>query len=118
MGDDHEEINQGSGTILIAEDDPDYRSLLIRRAQKMGLSILEAADGGEAMQIIRRETFDLMVVDLYMPGYNGIDLVNAARKVDPEVQALILTGKRLGRDRGPGPAGRGLRLSDQAARTR
>jgi diguanylate cyclase (GGDEF)-like protein len=92
VADDQEPIDQGSGTILIAEDDPDYRSLLIRRAQKMGLSILEASDGGEAMQIIRRESFDLMVVDLYMPGYNGIDLVNAARKVDPEVQALILTG--------------------------
>jgi diguanylate cyclase (GGDEF)-like protein len=81
-----------SGTILIAEDDPDYRSLLIRRAAKMGLEIIEAADGGEAMKVIRRQTFDLMVVDLYMPGYNGIDLVKAARKIDPEIQALILTG--------------------------
>ncbi len=92
MVDEQAEINPGSGTILIAEDDPDYRSLLIRRAEKMGLTIIEAADGGEAMQVIRQQKFDLMVVDLYMPGYNGIDLVKAARKIDPEVQALILTG--------------------------
>jgi two-component system cell cycle response regulator len=86
------ENNPGSGVVLIAEDDPDYRSLLIRRAEKMGLSVIEASDGGEAMQVIRQKRFDLMVVDLYMPGYNGIDLVKAARKIDSEVQALILTG--------------------------
>ena len=44
------------------------------------------------MQVIRSQTFDLIVTDLYMPGYSGIDLVKAARKIDPEVQALILTG--------------------------
>jgi two-component system cell cycle response regulator len=87
-----ESSNPANGLVLIAEDDPDYRRLLSRRASKMGLQVIEAQDGGQALDALNQHEFDVMVVDLYMPEYNGLEIINAARKLDPDVQALIMTG--------------------------
>ncbi|GAH47286.1 unnamed protein product, partial [marine sediment metagenome] len=80
------------GTILIAEDDPDYRQLLSRRASRMGLDVHQAANGQEAIDAVNECEFDALVLDLYMPEHTGLEVIDAARKIDPDVQALILTG--------------------------
>jgi two-component system cell cycle response regulator len=80
------------GTILIAEDDPDYRKLLSRRASRMGLDVHQVADGQQAMDALKEHEFDALVLDLYMPEHTGLEVIDAARKIDPDVQALILTG--------------------------
>jgi len=80
------------GTILIAEDDPDYRQLLSRRASRMGLEVHQAADGLQAMEALKEHKFDALVLDLYMPEHTGLEVIDAARKIDPDIQALILTG--------------------------
>jgi len=80
------------GTILIAEDDPDYRQLLSRRASRMGLEVHQAADGLQAMEALKEHKFDALVLDLYMPEHTGLEVIDVARKIDPDIQALILTG--------------------------
>jgi len=80
------------GTILIAEDDPDYRQLLSRRASRMGLDVHQATNGQEAIDAVNEREFDALVLDLYMPEHTGLEVIDAARKIDPDVQALILTG--------------------------
>jgi diguanylate cyclase (GGDEF)-like protein len=80
------------GRILIAEDDPDFRRLLSRRAERMGLSIVEVGDGGEALSALDEMEFDALVLDLYMPVHNGFEIIAAAREKDPDIQALVLTG--------------------------
>jgi diguanylate cyclase (GGDEF)-like protein len=80
------------GRILIAEDDPDFRRLLARRAERMGLTIVEAEDGGDALNALEEEEFDALVLDLYMPVHNGFEVIAAAREKDPDIQALVLTG--------------------------
>jgi len=92
LSEDPEQSNPSNGLVLIAEDDPDYRSLLSRRASKMGLEVVEAADGKQALGMLDQYKFDVMVVDLYMPEHNGLEIIDAARKLDPEIQALIMTG--------------------------
>ncbi|MBE9478795.1 MAG: diguanylate cyclase [Chloroflexi bacterium] len=90
-----EDIKKGSiqiGTILIAEDDPDYRELLSRRASRMGLDVHQAANGQEAINAVNEHEFDALVLDLYMPEHTGLEVIDAARKIDPDIQALILTG--------------------------
>jgi diguanylate cyclase (GGDEF)-like protein len=81
-----------TGTILIADDDADFRRLLVRRATRMGLTVVEADSGTEALQAVRRSRFDAVVVDVYMPGCSGVEVALEARKLDPHVQALVLTG--------------------------
>jgi len=51
------------GTILIAEDDPDYRELLSRRASRMGLDVHQAANGQEAIDAVNEREFDALVLD-------------------------------------------------------
>lgn len=80
------------GRILIAEDDPDFRKLLARRAERMGLTIVEAEDGAQALLALEEKEFDALVLDLYMPGHNGFEVIAAAREKDPDIQALVLTG--------------------------
>ena len=90
-----EDIKKGSmqvGTILIAEDDPDYRQILSRRASRMGLDVHQAANGQETIDAVNEREFDALVLDLYMPEHTGLEVIDAARKIDPDIQALILTG--------------------------
>jgi len=81
-----------SGKILIADDDPDFRHMLVRRAERMGLDITEVSDGSKAITALRSYRFDVLILDLYMPGQTGIEVFQAARRLDPEIQALVLTG--------------------------
>jgi diguanylate cyclase (GGDEF)-like protein len=78
--------------VLIADDDAQFRSLLVRRAEKMGLAVTELEDGQQAVQALQRERFDLLVLDLYMPGFTGLEVVQQALARDPDMQAIILTG--------------------------
>ncbi|MGA9534038.1 MAG: diguanylate cyclase [Anaerolineales bacterium] len=85
-------VLSAGGQILIADDDPDFRRLLVHRAERMGLNIFQAEDGRLAMEALEKHPFDVLVLDLYMPHNTGIEVFQAARKRDPEVQALVLTG--------------------------
>ena len=86
-----DEIHELSGRVLIADDDAQFRYMLARRAEKMGLSVLEVEDGNEAMEALERERFDLIVSDLYMPGHTGLEVIQKAHEIDPEIHTIILT---------------------------
>jgi diguanylate cyclase (GGDEF)-like protein len=82
---------QSGGRILIADDDADFRSVLVRRARRMGLEVVEAGDGPQARELLQGQSYDALVVDLYMPGATGLEVVEHAQKLDPNVQAIVLT---------------------------
>jgi diguanylate cyclase (GGDEF)-like protein len=79
------------GLALIADDDSGFRELLVRRARKMGLTVVEAEDGDQAIAVLQQYPFDVLVLDLYMPGANGLAVFHAGRRVDPDLQAIVLT---------------------------
>ncbi len=79
------------GRILIADDDEAFRRLLVLRASRMGLEIIEATDGEEAIKAVRTQAFDVIVLDLSMPGASGIEVLLAGRRTDKDLQAIILT---------------------------
>ncbi len=78
--------------VLIADDDADFRSILVRRAQRLGLEVIEVEDGEEAIEVLRNNSFDLILLDLWMPTYSGLEVFRVAQEVDPELQAVVLTG--------------------------
>jgi diguanylate cyclase (GGDEF)-like protein len=80
------------GQVLIADDDADFRQLLVARATKMGLEVVEAEDGLRALNALQRIAFDAVVVDLYMPGRSGLEIAQAAQHVDPDLPVIVLTG--------------------------
>jgi two-component system, OmpR family, response regulator MtrA len=83
-----------SPTVVIADDDSDIRALVKISATRAGLEIVgEAADGVEAWEAIQRTVPDLAILDVAMPGHNGLEicrLVRADSALD-EVQILLVS---------------------------
>ena len=69
--------------ILVAEDDPDSRSIVVKTLTLEGYETLEAADGRSVLALARRERPDLIVMDLAMPGMDGWE-ASRRLKADPE----------------------------------
>ncbi len=65
--------------ILIADDETDIRAVLRTRLELEGFTVLEARDGGEAVSMAQDETPDLIVLDVMMPVYDGVEVCNRLR---------------------------------------
>ena len=79
--------------ILFADDERSLREIMRLEIPRMGHSVELCVDGIAAIEAIKKKPFDCMIVDLDMPGMNGIDVVAKAREIRPEVEAIIYTGK-------------------------
>ena len=74
-----------TGRILVVDDDEFNRELLARHLERQGHVVEKAADGGAALEILLRERFHILIVDVMMPGMNGYQLL-AAVKADPRLK--------------------------------
>lgn len=77
--------------ILVVEDERAVRSLLRRILEKGGYVVTGAADGSEALRLLRQQHFDLLLTDVWMPNMNGLDLLAEVRKLADRPRALVLT---------------------------
>jgi adenylate cyclase len=73
------------GLILIADDNEGNRILVARRLQRDGYSTMTAADGPEALNALRRYKCDLLLLDIVMPGLDGLGVLKAIKQ-DPELR--------------------------------
>jgi two-component system phosphate regulon response regulator PhoB len=81
-------------TVLVVDDDPDVRQVLREFIELEGHRVLEAGDASEARTHLERESVDLLLLDVQMPGESGAALCQSIKE-DPEAQGLrvvILTG--------------------------
>ena len=84
---------RGEGeTVLVVEDDPTVRLLVVEVLDELGYLHVEAADSREAMLVLRSEQLiDLMVSDVGLPGMNGRRLAELARETRPTLRVLFVT---------------------------
>jgi two-component system chemotaxis response regulator CheY len=76
--------------ILITEDSPTMRSLLISTIETMeGYEMIEAGSGFEALRLLPRERVDLIITDINMPDINGLELISYVRN-NPHYQSIPL----------------------------
>lgn len=83
-------------TVLIVDDDPTQRRLLQAVVEKSGFSTLQAGDGDAALAIAlgaESEKIHVMLLDLVMPGRNGMETLEELAKKRPELPVIVLTGK-------------------------
>lgn len=80
-------------SILIAEDDAHVRQGLIDTLESEGYRVTAAANGREAIAIFPQQTFDLVILDIMMPGANGYDVCRDIRKRGSNVPVLFLSAK-------------------------
>ena len=77
--------------ILIVEDEPFQREMLRDFLIKEGHCVSEAESGEKALRLLSRGSFDLVLLDFKMPGMNGLEVLREARKLNPEIDAVIIT---------------------------
>ena len=83
----------GGARILVVDDDPDVRWVTAECLRGIGHDVMEARNGGSALTILERgDPFDLLVMDLAMPGLSGAETVRLARRTRPDLKALFCTG--------------------------
>jgi two-component system cell cycle sensor histidine kinase/response regulator CckA len=84
----------GHATVLVVDDEPVLRRVCARLLNKLGYQALEAAGGEEALRVYREQgpKIDLVLLDLIMPGLNGIQTLERLREMDPDVRVLLCSG--------------------------
>jgi PAS domain S-box-containing protein len=85
---------RGGETILLVEDEPNLRRLARQYLENQGYRVLEAEDGAAALQIAsgHRDTIDLLLTDVVMPGMNGRELAEQITAQRPEIRVLYMSG--------------------------
>ena len=78
--------------ILLVDDEEEFVKTLSERIQMRDLGTDIALDGEKALQIVDDEVPDVMVLDLKMPGMDGMEVLRRVKKAYPQVQVIILTG--------------------------
>lgn len=79
--------------LLVADDDPTLREELAALLREDEHEVITAADGGEALRIVERESFDVALLDLRMPKATGLDVLRRLRVVRPETAVVMITGE-------------------------
>ncbi len=87
-------IPQGSveDTILVVEDDESVREMTAESLRELGYSVLQAAGGPEALEVLQNERVDLIFTDIVMPHMNGRQLADAVMEKWPAIRILYTTG--------------------------
>jgi DNA-binding NtrC family response regulator len=78
--------------ILLVDDEVELITALAERLSLRGFRTACAYTGDEAIELVRKESFRVAILDVKMPGLSGVDLMNALRKIQPSLQIIFVTG--------------------------
>ncbi|MDA7951452.1 MAG: sigma-54 dependent transcriptional regulator [Pirellulaceae bacterium] len=79
--------------ILFADDEPFLQDLMRTEIPRMGHQVTVCPDGLAALAALEKDSYDCLIVDLDMPGMNGIDLIESVKERAADTDAVVLTGK-------------------------
>jgi len=85
--------------VLVAEDDAPLAQFLHQRLQQENFSVQVVGDGREAQRLAAEQPYDLVLLDLALPGIAGLDVLRGIRAKKPELPVLIVTGSSLVEER-------------------
>jgi len=80
-------------SVLFADDETHLQELMAAELPRMGHRVTVCPDGATAVAALEKDVFDCLIVDLDMPGMNGIQVIEQLKKVSPDTEAVVLTGK-------------------------
>lgn len=79
--------------VLLVDDEVDFVDALAERLEIRGLSVSRAYDGNKALALVHDEPFDVVVLDVEMPGKSGNEVLAVIKEKQPLVEVIMLTGK-------------------------
>jgi len=86
-------------SVLIVEDDKDIADLIRVNLQELGIDTEHESNGQEALTKALNQSFDLLLLDIMLPGLSGLDICRQVRQAKPEQAILMLTAKNSEMDR-------------------
>jgi DNA-binding NtrC family response regulator len=87
-------MSEGTGPrVLLVDDEEKFLDVFSQRLGTRGIDASTATSGEEALVKIKNKNFDVIVLDVMMPGMGGIETLKRIRQENPEVQIIMLTGK-------------------------
>jgi DNA-binding response OmpR family regulator len=84
--------------VLVVDDEPTVREVVAGYLRRDGHTVTEAADGTDAIDLVEREHFDLVVLDMMLPGVNGLDILRRIRQLG-DMPVIMLTARSEESDR-------------------
>jgi len=78
--------------LLIADDDADLRDFLRIELTNIGYSLVTVGNGADAIIKVAEQSFDIILLDMLMPGLDGIQVIKVLQKIAPNIPIIGLTG--------------------------
>ena len=78
--------------VLLVDDEQDFLDALSERLQNRDVDVTMASNGSKALELIQDESFDAIILDMMMPGMDGLETLKAIKAARPELQIILLTG--------------------------
>lgn len=78
--------------VLIVDDEDDFRETMVARLTKRNLNVWGAESGQRALDLMEKIVFDVVVLDIKMPGMDGIEALEQMKKKKPLTEVVLLTG--------------------------
>lgn len=79
-------------SVLIVDDEEDYRDILLKRLKKRNIDAEGAKSGNDALEMLSSTTRDIVVMDVRMPGMTGIETLKTIKEIYPKIEVIMLTG--------------------------
>ena len=88
----HQNPLEARGTILVVDDEETVRSLFKETLEELGHKVITTEDGSEGLDLVKKQDFDLVFLDLKMPGMDGAELFRQIKTIKPKLPVTIITG--------------------------
>jgi len=82
----------GQANILVIDDEESMRDSCRQVLSRVGHTVVAAEDGSIGLTMLKKESFDLIILDLKMPGLGGIEVLKRVKEDDPEAIVVVITG--------------------------
>jgi len=77
--------------ILIIDDEVIMRNFLVEALKRKGFEAIAAENGVKALQLIKEQSFDLIITDMKMPGITGLEVLKSAKEISPRILVIVMT---------------------------
>ena len=79
-------------SVLLVDDDIDAREITAHMLESRGFDVLVVQNGDEAMRVLAHIRMDVLLADIVMPDFDGIELAKQAKRLQPDLKVMFMTG--------------------------
>jgi CheY-like chemotaxis protein len=79
--------------VLVVDDDPAVQMMIKLVLERAGNSVVVAGDGSKGLAACENEEFDLLLLDLFMPGMDGLETMRMVRQARPAMPIIVISGR-------------------------